>query len=185
MSEQHSTKQRYQRQYRARIVTRTCGKCGASYQCRNGESRFCPPCGLAVRLQNIQKPASILRCQQCGQDFKPAKLSRKFCSRQCKTLASRGRKKKSVTDPKARAAHTAVRAAVRDGRLTRPSGCEQCGQVRKIEAAHHDYDKPLEVRWLCVPCHRRWDKANPKGGAHSVILRRAESEGLAVERAEG
>jgi hypothetical protein len=33
-----------------------------------------------------------------------------------------------------------------------------------LEAAHHDYSRPLEVRWLCPPCHRAWDSAQPKGG---------------------
>lgn len=45
--------------------------------------------------------------------------------------------------------------------------CEVCG--RKETEAHHDnYDKPLEVRWLCFECHRKWHKDNPElleGGA--------------------
>ena len=30
--------------------------------------------------------------------------------------------------------------------------CEICGEV-KSQAHHSDYTKPLDVRWLCRPCH--------------------------------
>jgi hypothetical protein len=46
-----------------------------------------------------------------------------------------------------------VAAALRDGRLTRPDACEQCGIEGKPQAHHHDYSKPLEVEWLCERCH--------------------------------
>jgi ribosomal protein S27AE len=59
-------------------------------------------------------------------------------------------------------ARQAVYVAVKKGTLIRPDTCEQCGQVRKITAAHHDYARPLDVRWLCSPCHVRWDRAEPK-----------------------
>lgn len=62
----------------------------------------------------------------------------------------------------AHAAHEAVRRAVMSGRLVRPSACSQCDRTGGIEAAHSDYALPLKVRWLCRPCHRRWDKQEPK-----------------------
>lgn len=55
-----------------------------------------------------------------------------------------------------------VYRATRDGRLTRPEQCEQCGNNGRIEAAHTDYSRPLDVRWLCVSCHRKWDAQQPK-----------------------
>lgn len=55
-----------------------------------------------------------------------------------------------------------ISRAIKKGLLTRPSICEQCGKGGRIEAAHYDYSQPLNVRWLCVSCHRRWDKAEPK-----------------------
>lgn len=48
------------------------------------------------------------------------------------------------------AAHDAVRAAVKSGRLERRP-CEECG-AEKVHAHHDDYAKPLDVRWLC-PYH--------------------------------
>jgi ribosomal protein S27AE len=48
-------------------------------------------------------------------------------------------------------AHRKVAAAVAAGKLVRQP-CEVCGAT--VAQAHHDdYDKPLEVRWLCKPCH--------------------------------
>lgn len=58
--------------------------------------------------------------------------------------------------------HETVRQAIRRGTLVRPDRCERCGAVGWIEAAHIDYSQPLDVRWLCRPCHRRWDHADPK-----------------------
>lgn len=63
----------------------------------------------------------------------------------------------------AKRAHTAIDNAIRSGNIVRPDQCEECGaRGVQIEGAHGDYSKPLEVRWLCRRCHRRWDAAVPK-----------------------
>lgn len=51
-------------------------------------------------------------------------------------------------------AHSAVTNAVRDGRLERPNRCDHCGTDCKPHGHHEDYNKPLEVIWLCAECHR-------------------------------
>lgn len=56
-----------------------------------------------------------------------------------------------------------VHRAIQRGVLVRSSTCEACGaNDRKITAAHHDYARPLDVRWLCHRCHIAWDRQEPK-----------------------
>ena len=59
-----------------------------------------------------------------------------------------------ILRPRANAAQSAVKRALDSGRLVRPGKCESCGESgRPIEAHPEDYRKPLEVCWLCRPCH--------------------------------
>lgn len=56
-------------------------------------------------------------------------------------------------DPKKRKAMQMVNARVAAGTMLKPDTCERCGEKGRIEGHHHDYDKPLEVEWLCEACH--------------------------------
>ena len=49
-----------------------------------------------------------------------------------------------------------VRKAIRNGVLVRQP-CEVCGS-EPSDAHHDDYEKPLDVRWLCR-LHHRWVSA--------------------------
>ena len=51
------------------------------------------------------------------------------------------------------AAYSKFRVAERRGDLTRPEQCEICGTETNVQAHHDDYGQPLDVRWLCMPCH--------------------------------
>lgn len=56
-------------------------------------------------------------------------------------------------DPVRRKASMAVYNAIRRGKLIRPEACSECGAACRPDAHHDDYAKPLEVVWLCRPCH--------------------------------
>ncbi len=74
-------------------------------------------------------------------------------------------------------ASSAVFQAVKTGRLVRPETCCKCGRTGKIEAAHTDYDKLLDVIWLCRSCHRAWDSNEPKSlNYHKTVLEPIHSE---------
>lgn len=53
-------------------------------------------------------------------------------------------------------------AALDAGVIDRPDHCQACGcssEEHRIEAHHDDYERPLDIIWLCTPCHRRADAA--------------------------
>ena len=57
--------------------------------------------------------------------------------------------------------------AVRRGIIQRSTSCEECGKSPKckngrsgVQAHHNDYNKPLEVRWLCKDCHHEWHRTH-------------------------
>lgn len=65
--------------------------------------------------------------------------------------------------PEKAAAHDACKNALASGRLVRPDRCEDCGAICKPHGHHEDYAKPLDVVWLCRPCH---SARHPRGGSH-------------------
>jgi hypothetical protein len=47
-----------------------------------------------------------------------------------------------------------VQWAVESGKIKKPTNCECCQKPsNKLEGHHKDYSKPLDVIWLCPPCH--------------------------------
>lgn len=64
-------------------------------------------------------------------------------------------------NPKKKKVHGITAFAIRSGFLKRMP-CEICGE-KKSHAHHDDYDKPLDVRWLCSMHHQEWHAENGEG----------------------
>lgn len=43
--------------------------------------------------------------------------------------------------------------AIKYGRITKPHNCQNCGVECNTHGHHDDYNKALDVRWLCNKCH--------------------------------
>ena len=54
--------------------------------------------------------------------------------------------------------HSIVGNALSSGKLQKRP-CEVCGNIM-TDAHHDDYNKPLDVRWLCRKCHAEWHRHN-------------------------
>lgn len=61
-------------------------------------------------------------------------------------------------NPQACWAHQCLRSAIKRGLVT-PEPCEVCG-TEPADGHHDDYDRPMDVRWLC----RRHHRAEHRGG---------------------
>jgi len=78
-----------------------------------------------------------------------------------KMAAARARRKWLQNNPHKRHANVLLGNAVRNGNLTKPASCSECGKSKcRIHGHHDDYSKPLDVRWLCAACHSAWHKEN-------------------------
>lgn len=54
-----------------------------------------------------------------------------------------------------------VARAVGNGTLVKPKACPSCHvevDPSELQGHHHDYDKPLDVEWVCRQCHTRQHK---------------------------
>jgi|HubBroStandDraft_4_1064222.scaffolds.fasta_scaffold00050_17 ribosomal protein S27AE len=50
-------------------------------------------------------------------------------------------------------AHRQLAAAIKARTIKKPKNCQECGRRARINGHHTDYNKPLEVKWLCGKCH--------------------------------
>ena len=142
-------------------------------------NKYCFKCGLLKPLSDFYVHKETLdghlgKCKDCAKAdvaaHRKANIGkiRAYDRKRAKTPA---RKKKlrenSVSfrkkNPVKYHAHSLVSSAVKCGRLVKPKKCEACGKERKLHGHHKDYYKPLDVDWLCVPCHHKEHKEISNG----------------------
>lgn len=129
-----------------------CRECGASHETARfyvSNKNRCAECVKsrvhAYRLANLQKVRDY--------DNLRAFQEKRVMARRAYAEANRGaQRNKPVIEWKRRANHK-MGNAVRDKKLVKPTLCEACGRVERLDGHHYDYTKPLEVVWLCKTCH--------------------------------
>lgn len=106
----------------------------------------CKSCQRAAMVANRQKNLGRIREYDRNRANDPARKKRQVkISRDWR-----------AADPRRMRCHNAVRRAIIAGKITR-RGCERCDNIKAY--AHHDsYDEPLNVMWLCQPCHKQRHK---------------------------
>lgn len=97
-------------------------------------------------------------CKTCGRDgnrkyFRenPEKVAE--YNRRTKEKFPDLRRQRDANRKKQLMAYRAVQTAVRNGTLVRSERCSACKKKREVEAHHENYDKRLDVIWLCHECH--------------------------------
>lgn len=138
---------------RMKTSIKTCKECGQSQpidefyghsQMADGHLNKCKRC-VKSRVRR-HRSANVERIREYDRE-------RAKSGTRKKRLAERSRKFRKENPDKYRA-HSAVSNALRSGTLVRPSCCERCSETQPALHGHHeDYSRPLDVVWLCVPCH--------------------------------
>lgn len=57
--------------------------------------------------------------------------------------------------PDRKEAHWRLNHAIERGDVIKDEFCFFCGAKEKLDAHHWSYSSPLNVTWLCRPCHKR------------------------------
>ena len=86
--------------------------------------------------------ASVRRSHRAWENRNPEK---------CREWRRRWRERSRM----ATSAEHLLNKAVERGDVFRPTQCSCCGRTGNIQGHHVDYGKPLDVEWLCQPCHRK------------------------------
>lgn len=63
-------------------------------------------------------------------------------------------------DPRKHKAVQLTTNRLKRGEIVRPGNCSKCHKECKPEGHHADYNKPLEIEWLCSVCHGEWHQNN-------------------------
>jgi len=72
-----------------------------------------------------------------------------------KELARKHSKISKERYPEKNQARLIVSGAIRKGEIVRPTICSRCKKEGYIEGHHYDFNKPLDVIWLCRKCHAK------------------------------
>jgi len=84
-----------------------------------------------------------------------------FATENGRNKTRKSKRKWQAKNPKKCYAHDDVWRAVKNG-ILKKAPCEVCGS-ENVHAHHCNYDKVLEVMWLCRTHHREWHKLNGPG----------------------
>lgn len=151
-----------------------CSRCKLWLPAESYFSRPASPNGLTTQCRSCHSGGSIrTRNPDLARDTNRAYMRRaragnieKFREREREA----SRKRKATNKARAR---QLLNAAVRRGEVAKLDSCERCGATGKLHGHHWSYELPLDVKWLCPPCH---------GLAHRKTDAGREPAGLSFRR---
>jgi len=118
------------------------------------KEKICPSCKVMKPLEayyivpNATHRRSTL-CMPCEREYKHT-----YSLTDGGTIVKRRTAKKMKQKyPEKHSARAKLRYAVKTGKIIKPVECENCSNVLPLHGHHEDYDKPLDVKWLCTICH--------------------------------
>ena len=147
-------------------LVKTCFKCGRTLpisefyshpQMADGHLNKCKECTKDDARKNRKKKIVYYKAYDRKRAMTPKRIEardRYNKTVQGKESNAKAKEKYRKNNPKKASARMILRRAVLKGQIT-PMPCEVCGKVENVQAHHDNYNKPLDVIWLC-PKHHRW-----------------------------
>lgn len=133
---------------------KTCKRCKNDRRPQDFAKCASSPDNLQRWCRQCWKTYDYNRCQDTARKNKDSKRKK---TTECKYTEKDYREK----NQKKRSAHQAVAQALKKRHLVKEC-CMECGESHTY--AHHcDYDRPLDVMWLCATHHAEWHFNNGEG----------------------
>ena len=144
-----------------------CKRCGevknahAFYASDKGRCKECIKARVrANRLKNIDYYRGYDRKRYRESDDRKAAARKSAQSPAGIRSKVKSNERRRQEEPEKFRARHAVANGIRDGKIERGTECFFCGATGKLHAHHQDYSKPLDIFWLCAPCHGKLHTIN-------------------------
>ena len=143
-------------------MTKTCTKCKEEKpvsefhkrrDTKGGFKSWCKVCRRPASIKNNKDRYWRMRDEYLRKNKEYAQTERGRRSRRERAARSR------INNEKQCKARRALFGEIRAGRMDRLP-CEVCGTEENIHGHHTDYNKPLDVMWLCRAHHQEWHRNN-------------------------
>lgn len=153
---------------------KTCIRCGLLKelgefykhpQMADGHLNKCKQCCLGYAKQERVERGDVLRERDRKRNMAPHRVAARFEYSQTqrgKNTIQRIKKAWADRNPRKRAAQILFRNRQRYDKSLAPQPCVKCGA--RAHGHHENYDKPLEVVWLCPQHHKDRHKEMKKEG---------------------
>lgn len=137
------------------MMCKVCNRCAPEVEFYNSIATFCKEHWRErVRLNREAKPEHYRELSR-KRAMLPDNVERRrlyALTPVGKVVSAKAHKRWKERNPHKRKAQIIVNNALRDGKIY-PVPCLVCG--KDAEAHHPDYDRPLDVIWLCKTHHRQ------------------------------
>ena len=127
---------------------------------RSTSDGFHSQCKDCMKKYYQSEKGKATRSKHMNTDRYKASMVRYAQSEKGKAAFAKSSAKYNVNNPYKKKAQFKVNNALVSGKLINPNKCSKCHNKCRPEAHHDDYNKALEVRWLCISCHKSWHKNN-------------------------
>ncbi len=136
--------------------TKRCGRCKQDFPRNFFYKDPYKKDGLMYRCKECQR-LNLRRCVEKNPITFSSKFKRYYDKNRLVVLAKW--RLNRLANPEKSKARGMVSTKVESGKLIRPKICTECKKSHKFIDAHHpDYNKPLDIIWLCRRCHARSEK---------------------------